>query len=204
MHTRGKLPTVYRVVDVSAWIFGTGGPGGLPKPLPASAFDPALDRTGQIRMAAEATPDPKEKKRLLRQLSGQAKFVARLGFESITAYEDWLARGAPEDELPAECRTDPDTEIVDDPSSERLQLQSDAAIAKQRGVSTSAVTAERRRAEPPPPPQPEPVSVPRLDDRRAPVTRRAPDPSPFPVSAITLRNEEWNRRAAALEPIEGF
>jgi len=25
MHTRGHLPTVYRVVDVSAWIFGDGG-----------------------------------------------------------------------------------------------------------------------------------------------------------------------------------
>jgi len=47
-----------------------------------------------------------------------------------------------------------DAPIEDDPSIERLQLRSDAAIAKQRGVSPNVVTAERRRAEPPPPPQP--------------------------------------------------
>src|SRR5262245_34936289 len=96
---RGPSPVCYRISDISAWLFGTGGPDGRPKPLPASAFDPAADRTSHLRMAAAATPDPKEKKRLLRQLTGQAKFAARLGFKSPTEYEDWLKRGAPEDEL---------------------------------------------------------------------------------------------------------
>src|SRR5262249_4009014 len=79
LRRRGPRPVCYRISDISAWLFGTGGPGGRPKPLPASAFDPTADRTSHLRMAAAATPDPEEKKRLLRQLSGQAKFVARWG-----------------------------------------------------------------------------------------------------------------------------
>jgi len=175
MHTRGRLPTVYRVADVSAWIFGVGGPGGLPKPLPASAFDPALGRTGQIRMAAEATPDLEAKDRLRQQLTMVAKKAASLAFKSPTAYEDWLKRGAPEDELPPECRAAPDAPIVDDDSSERLQLRSDAAIAKIRGVSPRVVTAERKRAEPLSPPQP--PSLPILDD----------DIDPFASNVVTRR-----------------
>src|SRR5215813_3499148 len=73
---RGPKAVCYRISDVSAWLFGTGGPGGRPKEPPASAFDPANDRTQSLRLAAAATPDPEEKKRLLRQLTGQAKFVA--------------------------------------------------------------------------------------------------------------------------------
>src|SRR5215471_2944202 len=79
---RGPRAICYRISDISAWLFGSGGPAGRPKPLPASAFDPEADRTGNLRMAAEGTPDLKKKKRILRQLSGQAKFVARLGFSS--------------------------------------------------------------------------------------------------------------------------
>src|SRR5215831_12434770 len=154
LRRRGPKAICYAISDVSAWLFGNGGKGGRPKELPASAFDPALDRTGQIRMAAEATPNLKEKDRLRRQLTGQAKFVARLGFASVSDYEDWLKRGAPEDELPPECRAEPDAAGEDDPSIERLSQRTDTAIAKMRGVSPRVVTAERRRAEPPPPPQP--------------------------------------------------
>jgi hypothetical protein len=165
---RGRKPVCYPISSISAWLFGTGSPGGRPKPLPASAFDPAADRTSHLRMAAEGTPDPKEKQRILRQLSGQAKLVARLGFASVSDYEDWVSRGSPEDELPPECRAEPDAPIVDDDSSERLQLQSDAAIAKIRHVSQSVITAERRRVEPTSPPQPEPTPRPHFSlDRRA-------------------------------------
>src|SRR5215831_10150108 len=66
---RGPRAICYRISDVSAWLFGTGGPAGRPKELPASAFDPAADRTSHLRMAAEGTSDPKKKKRILRQLS---------------------------------------------------------------------------------------------------------------------------------------
>jgi len=169
---RGRAAVCYPISAISAWLFGTGGRGGRPKELPASAFDPRNDRTMQLRHAAEATPDPKEKKRLLRQLSGQAKFAARLGFSSVSDYEDWIARGAPEDELPPECRPDAEPPVGDDPSSERLQIRSDAAIAKMRGVAPDVVTAERRRAEPPLPPQPEPWTSP---EPKPPVPR-APSP----------------------------
>jgi hypothetical protein len=109
-----------------------------------------LRRAGQ---AAKAAGDQVAEKRVRRQLTNTARLAARLGFSSPTAYEDWLARGAPEEELPAECRHDPDAPVVDDESSERLQLRSDAAIAKMRGVSASVVTAERKRTEPQPPRQ---------------------------------------------------
>ena len=154
--TRGKLPTVYDVAAVSAWLFGDGRPGGRPQPLPASAFDPANDRTMQLRaagQAARAAGDAAAEKRVRRKLADHAKFVARLGFKSPTAYEDWIARGSPEDELPPECRLDPEVPLADDESCERLQLRSDAAVAKMRGVSPSVVTAERHRAEPPRQPQ---------------------------------------------------
>src|SRR5262249_46024939 len=94
LKVKGRAPVCYRISDVSAWLFGTGGPGGRPKELPASAYDPANDRTSHLRMAAEWDSDPKTKQRILRQLTGQAKFVARLGFASPTEYEDWLKRGA--------------------------------------------------------------------------------------------------------------
>ena len=47
-------------------------------------------------------------------------------------------------------------------------------------------------------------AAPNHNARRAAALRRAPEPSPFPVSAITRHIEEWNRRAAEMEPIEGF
>jgi hypothetical protein len=114
-------------------------------------------------------------------LTGQAKFAARLGFSSPTAYEDWLARGAPEEELPPECRPAPDAPTADDESCERLQLRSDAAIAKMRGVSPSVVTAERHRAKPPRQPQaaiaaPEP-DLPALPPPRVPSPWEALIPS---------------------------
>ena len=100
----GSRPIVYRCSEVAAWLFGKAADGRPPDP-PASAFDPTNDRTMQLRRAVEATLDPKEKKRIRRQLTRQAQFVSRLGFDSPTAYEAWLARGAPEGELPAEVRT---------------------------------------------------------------------------------------------------
>jgi hypothetical protein len=186
---RGKRPVCYRISDVSAWLFGTGGKDGRPKPPPLSAFDPQNDRTAHLRQVAEATPDAREKKRLLRQLIGQAKFVARLGFASPTAYEGWLARGAPEDELPAECRPDPEPPVGDDPSIERLQLRSDAAIAKMRGVSPSVVTAERKRAEPLPP-QPSPILQPAPPRSQSPWSALPPvevDDEPIFVSNVVTR-----------------
>jgi hypothetical protein len=206
--TRGKLPTVYAAAAVSAWLFGDGGPGGRPPELPASAFDPRNDRTMQLRRAGQAAKvagDAAAEKRVRRKLADQAKFAARLGFRSPTEYEDWLKRGAPEAELPPEVRAareaalDPDAPLADDESIERLQRQSDMAIARMRGVSPSVVTAERHRAEPAPPPQPTPPL-----ERRPAAPRRTPDPSPFPVSSITRHIEEWNRRAEEMGPIEGF
>jgi hypothetical protein len=153
----GSPPVVYRCSDVSAWLFGKAA-DGRPPALPASTFDPANDRTMQLRRAGQAAKNAGDKvaeKRIRRKLTDIAKFAARLGFDSPTAYEDWLARGAPEDELPPECRR-AEGPLVDDPSIERLQRRTDAAIAKRRGVSPRTITAERRRAEPPPPSQPEP------------------------------------------------
>jgi len=208
--TRGKLPTVYRVADISAWLFGDDGPDGRPAPMPASAFDPANDRTDQLRRAAEATPDPKEKKRLLRQLTGQAKLVARLGFSSPTADEDWLARGAPEGELPAEVRAareavlheacDPDAPLADEQDSERLQLRSDAAIAKMRGVAPNVVTAERRHAEPP---RPRGSAVTRPAERERPTSQHQPsaDPTTAPErQAMAPHRPPQTPREAPLSP----
>jgi len=142
--------------------------------LAASAFDPENDRTMQLRAAGQASKnagDVKAEKKIRRQLTDVAKFATRLGFSSPTEYEDWLVRGAPEDELPPECRTNPDAPIVDDDSSERLQRRTDAAIEKAQGVSTNTLTAERHRenrhdanrlpssaAPPAPPPAPRPPS----------------------------------------------
>jgi hypothetical protein len=208
---RGRAPVCYRCSDVSAWLFGNGGPGGRPKPLPASAFDPANDRTAQLRRAGQAAKnagDAAKEKRIRRQLTDLAKFAARLGFASPTAYEEWLKRGAPENELPPECRPDPDALIADDESCERLQLLSDTAIAKIRHVSPSVVTAERRRTEPLPPPQPAALgrtATPDHDARRAAALRRARElERALPVSTTTLHNEALQRRAEELGPIEGF
>jgi hypothetical protein len=207
----GSRPVCYRCSDVSAWLFGNGGPGGRPKPLPASAFDPANDRTAQLRRAGQAAKnagDAAKEKRIRRQLTDLAKFAARLGFASPTAYEEWLKRGAPENELPPECRPDPDALIADDESCERLQLLSDTAIAKIRHVSPSVVTAERRRTEPLPPPQPAALgrtATPDHDARRAAALRRARElERALPVSTTTLHNEALQRRAEELGPIEGF
>jgi hypothetical protein len=103
---RARHPIVYRCSDVSAWLFGTSG-DGRPPALPASAFDPANDQTMQLRRAGQAAKnagDTKKEARVRRLLTMQAKFAARLGFASPTEYEDWLARGAPEDELPTAVR----------------------------------------------------------------------------------------------------
>jgi hypothetical protein len=56
-----------------------------------------LRRAGQ---AAKNAGDAKKEARVRRLLTMNAKFAARLGFSSPTAYEDWLSRGSPEDELP--------------------------------------------------------------------------------------------------------
>jgi hypothetical protein len=137
----------------------------------------------------------------------QAKFAARLGFASPTEYANWIARGAPEDELGPACRPDHDAPLVDEEDSERLQLQSDAAIAKMRGVSPNVVTAERKRLEPPPPPQPpqDPKPDPDIAARRETALKRARElEAALPRSAISRHLEEWNRRAAELGPIPGF
>jgi hypothetical protein len=211
LKVHGRWPVCYRVLDVSAWLWGNSGPGGRPKELPASAFDPANDRTTQLRRAGQAAKsagDTVAEKRIRRQLTTQAKFAARLGFASPTAYEDWIARGAPEDELPPECRPSREVPLVDDESSERLQLRSDAAIAKMRRVLPAVVTAERhraerQRAEVAPPLQP--LDTPKVVAREQP-RRHVPEPDPYAVlsSARSKFIDEWNRRAAELEPIEGF
>jgi len=147
------------------------GYGAIPRPLadpPNCRRAPSIRQT--IKRCSSGGPGrwPRtQAMRLPRRRSGGRsragpKFVARLGFSSPTVYEDWLERGAPEEELPPEIRAareaalDPDAPSTDDEDSERLQLRSDAAIAKTRGASPSVVTAERRRAEPLPPPQPRP------------------------------------------------
>jgi len=62
----------------------------------------SLRRAGQ---AAKNAGDAKQEARVRRLLTQRAKFAARLGFSSPTAYEDWLSRGSPKDELPAAVRT---------------------------------------------------------------------------------------------------
>jgi hypothetical protein len=176
----GSPPVVYRCSDVSAWIFGKAADGRPPE-LPASAFDPRNDRTMQLRRAGQAAKkagDTTAEKRVRRQLTNTARLAARLGFSSPTGYEDWLARGAPEDELPPECRSDPEPPVEDDPSIEKLQLRSDAAIAKMRGVSPRVVTAERRRTESRPSlSQPAPIEL-RVSDRAEP-------PLPLPIALVS-------------------
>src|SRR6516162_3431718 len=56
LKVHGRWPICYRISEVSAWLFGTGGPGGRPTPLPASAWDAANDQTMQLRFAAPAKP----------------------------------------------------------------------------------------------------------------------------------------------------
>ena len=63
-----------------------------------------LRRAGQ---AARNAGDREKEARIQRQLTSRAKFIARLGFASPTAYEDWIARGAPEDELPPVRQPEP-------------------------------------------------------------------------------------------------
>ena len=103
LKVHGRWPVCYRISDISAWLFGTGGQGGRPAPLPASAWDAVNDQTMQLRRAGQAAKnagDAKQEARARRLLTQRAKFFARLGFSSPTAYENWLAHGAPLEELP--------------------------------------------------------------------------------------------------------
>jgi hypothetical protein len=208
---RGSPPIVYRCSDVAAWLFGKAADGRFSQ-LPASAFDPANDRTMQLRRAGQAAKnagDTAREKRIRRKLTDVAKFAARLGFDSPTAYEAWIARGSPEEELPPECRPDAEIPLIDDESSERLQQRTDASIAKMRGVSLKVVTAERRRAKPPPPPPPltvpAPDAQPDIAARREAALKRARElEAAFPRSASSRHIEEWNRLADELGPLPGF
>jgi hypothetical protein len=102
---RGSPPVVFRCAAIAGWLFGKGD-NGRPPELPASAFDPANDQTMQLRRAGQAAKNagaPTEKP-IRRQITTRARFVARLGFDSPTAYEAWVARGSPEDEMPCTIR----------------------------------------------------------------------------------------------------
>jgi hypothetical protein len=103
LKVHGRWPVCYRISDISAWLFGTGGQGGRPAPLPASAWDAVNDQTMQLRRAGQAAKnagDAKQEARARRLLTQRAKFAAKLGFSSPTAYENWIAHGAPLEELP--------------------------------------------------------------------------------------------------------
>lgn len=115
LKVHGRWPVCYRIEEVSAWLWGSSA-DGRPPALPASAWDAANDQTMQLRRAGQAAKnagDVKSEARIRRQLTSRAKFAVRLGFASPTEYEDWVARGSPEGELPAAVQANREAALRD-------------------------------------------------------------------------------------------